>query len=60
MLKFNDLKVRTSKIIAKEIEISKTSELKGVEKSEFGTVYRQFKDKPKEAIKHLLKVKEGN
>lgn len=26
---------------------------------DFGTIYPQFKDKPKEAIKHLLKVKEG-
>lgn len=28
-------------------------------KSEFGTVYTQFKGKPKEAIKHLLKKREG-
>jgi len=27
--------------------------------SEFGTVYTQFKCKPKEAMKHLMKVKEG-
>lgn len=26
---------------------------------EFGTVYTQFKRKPKQAIKHLMKVKEG-
>lgn len=26
---------------------------------EFGTIYPQFKGKPKEAIRHLLKVKEG-
>jgi len=25
----------------------------------FGTIYKQFKKKPKEAIKHLMKVKEG-
>lgn len=28
-------------------------------KSEFGTVYTQFKCKPIEAIKHLMKTKEG-
>jgi hypothetical protein len=27
--------------------------------SDFGTIYTQFKDKPKEAIKHLKKVREG-
>ena len=28
-------------------------------KGDFGTIYNQFKDKPKEAIKYLMKVKEG-
>ena len=28
-------------------------------KGDFGTIYTQFKNKPKEAIKHLKKVKEG-
>ncbi len=26
---------------------------------DFGTIYEQFEGKPKEAIKHLLKVKQG-
>jgi len=30
-----------------------------MEKNEFGTVYTEFKNKPKEAIKLLLKVQEG-
>lgn len=29
------------------------------EVGEFGTIYTQFKNRPKEAIKHLKKVKEG-
>jgi len=30
-----------------------------MEKSDFGTVYTEFKGKPKDAIRHLLKVQEG-
>lgn len=29
------------------------------EAGEFGRIYRQFKNKPKKAIQHLLKVKQG-
>ena len=29
------------------------------ETGEFGRIYRQFKRKPKQAIKHLIRVKQG-
>jgi hypothetical protein len=32
---------------------------KPLQTGEFGTIYPQFKDKPKEAIKHLIKVQTG-
>ena len=33
--------------------------MKKVQTGEFGNIYPQFKDKPKEAIKHLIKVQTG-
>lgn len=33
--------------------------MKKKETGEFGTIYTEFQNKPKEAIKHLKKVKEG-
>ena len=34
-------------------------EKKTIEKGPFGPIYSNYKNKPKEAIKHLLKVKKG-
>lgn len=41
------------------MELLNLDNLQGIEKGDFGTINTQFKNKPKEAIKHLLKVQKG-
>jgi len=52
-------KIATIKILDGDNFKKIKENLNGIENNDFGTVYTQFKGKPKDAIKHLLKVKEG-
>lgn len=45
------------KLKAQALELKEN--LAGVETGDFGIIYRQFKGEPKKAIKHLMKVKQG-
>ncbi len=44
---------------AKLRAMRKNKTLQGLQKGDFGTIYPQFKGKPKQAIQHLKKVKQG-
>ena len=59
--KQNRIRIAKAKAQAKIklLNLLNTKNLKGIS-GDFGPVFRRFKNKPKEAIKHLLKVKEGD
>jgi len=57
--KITILENNNSNKVKEDLSLQGTKNINGMENKDFGTVYAQFKDKPKEAIKHLLKVQEG-